>query len=244
MIHIEKDQKISENEDLRVATPTGDYDDNALIEFYKAGSPSVIVGSFAAQYIKYGSVVYKFNDAKELGNEILSIDPESTHNAASFVRMNNELLDQMKKGNLEVDSLDKIISDQKDVVEEKRDEETEVINEEVDEEVSDDATAEDTGEVLGEDTTEEPIIVEEEVVDESVEVETLPVVTDEDIMVPETSGDSGVIIPPASEIPSEEPASVAEEIIGFFTNKKSKNSKVARLVSKTRKVAKARRKII
>lgn len=243
MIHIEKDQKILENEDLRVATPTGDYDDNALIEFYNVANPEVVAGAFAAQYIKYGSIVYKFNDAKELGAEILNIDPESTHNSASFVRMNNELLDKMNKGNLEVDSLDQVISDQKDIVEEKRGEEAQVTNEEVDEEVSGDAQSEDTGEVLGEDTIEEPI-VEEEVVDEPIEVETPPVITDEDIIVPDTSGDSGAVIPPVSEIPSEEPATVAEEIIGFFTNKKSKNSKVARLVSKTRKVAKARRKII
>lgn len=243
MIHIEKDQKILENEDLRVSTPTGDYDDNALIEFYNVANPEVVVGAFAAQYIKYGSVVYKFNDAKELGNEILNIDPESTHNSASFMRMNNELLDKMNKGNLEVDSLDQVISDQKDIVEEKRGEEAPV-NEDADEEVSDDAQSEDTGEVLGEDTIEEPSIEEEDVVDEPIEVETPPVITDEDIIVPETIGDSGAVIPPVSEIPSEEPVSVAEEIIGFFTNKKSKNSKVARLVSKTRKVAKARRKII
>jgi hypothetical protein len=110
MIHIEKDQKIAENENLRVATATGDYEDAALIEFYEISKPGIATGSFQAQFIKYGGVVYKFNDPKELGNEILRIDPESTHTAASYVRMTNELLVQMNGGTLEPGSLDQVLA--------------------------------------------------------------------------------------------------------------------------------------
>ncbi len=109
MIHIEKDQKIAENENLRVATATGDYEDTALIEFYEISKPGIATGSFQAQFIKYGGVVYKFNDPKELGNEILRIDPESTHTAASYVRMTNELLVQMNGGMLEPGSLGQVL---------------------------------------------------------------------------------------------------------------------------------------
>ncbi|GEM_PF-2568222 len=110
MIHIQKDQYVAENENLRVATATGDYEDVALIEFYDIANPDVIAGRFQAQYIRYGGMVYRFNDPKELGAEILLIDPTSTHAAASYVRMSNELLGQMNGGTLESVSLDEVRS--------------------------------------------------------------------------------------------------------------------------------------
>ena len=240
MIHIEKDQKISENDNLRVATPTGDYDDNSLIEFYNIDKPGVVVGAFAAQYIKYGSVVYKFTDAKELGSEILLIDPQSTHNSASFVKMNNELISQMNKGNLEVDSLDKVISDQKDIVEEKREEEKEIVEEETDDTTEDttEELPEDSGEVLGDDTSD---TTEE---DDSAEEVDPPVILDEN------TTDTEIIEDPIDDIPTEEvipplqePESVTDQILGFLSNKKSKNKKVAKFVSKTKKAVKTKRRI-
>ncbi len=110
MIHIEKDQRVLENENLRIATTTGDYEDGALIEFYNISDPEMVAGSFQAQYVKYGSLVYKFNDHKELGTAILKIDPTSTHTAASYVRMTNELLAQMEGGSLEPTSLDQALA--------------------------------------------------------------------------------------------------------------------------------------
>lgn len=110
MIHIEQNQKIKDDDNLVVITPTGDYEDGALIEFYDVHNPDVVAGSFQAQYIKYGSLVYQFNEVKELGVAILAIDPESTHTAASFVRMTNELLSQMNQGSLEPASLDQVLS--------------------------------------------------------------------------------------------------------------------------------------
>ncbi len=114
MIHIEKNQIFANDKNLRVASATGDYEDNALIEFYDINNPDVVAGAFAAQFIKYGDIVYKFSDPKEIGAEILKMDPESTHTAASFVRMNNELLAQMNNGSLESTSLDQVIATEKE----------------------------------------------------------------------------------------------------------------------------------
>jgi hypothetical protein len=130
MIHIEKDQLVSENQTLKVATATGDYDDNALIEVYDISNPDVISGSFHAQYIAYGGLVYRYNSAKELGEEILKIDPQSTHTSASYVRMSNELLAKMDGGTLEVDSLDEVISTEQTKIEQQRIEPVDVVEEE------------------------------------------------------------------------------------------------------------------
>lgn len=109
MIHIEKDQEIFEDKNLRVGASTSDYEDSALIEVYNIHTPSVILGSFQAQYIKYGNLVYKFNDPRELGLEIMRIDPESTHTAASYVRMSNELLSQMNGGVIDQKSFNEAV---------------------------------------------------------------------------------------------------------------------------------------
>jgi hypothetical protein len=114
MIHIEKNQNIPENENLRIFTETGDYEDTALIEFYDISNSDIAVGSFQAQYVKYGSLVYRYNDNLELGREILKIEPESTHSAASYVRMTDELLLKMNSGSLELDSLDKVLTTEKE----------------------------------------------------------------------------------------------------------------------------------
>lgn len=149
MIHIEKDQKVAENEELRVATATGDYEDNALIEFYNVNESNVVAGAFAAQFIKYGSLVYKFNDPKELGVEILKIDSSSTHTSASFVRMSNELLSQMNKGSLEPASLDQALATEQTSMEDQREENKNITEETVvtDTEVTNTETVGNTAEV-------------------------------------------------------------------------------------------------
>lgn len=121
MIHIEKNQEVFGAPNLRVSSPTGDYDDTDLIEFYDISKNQTPPGAFQAQCVKYGNLVYKFSDAKELGEEILRIDPESTHEAASFVRMSNELLARMNKGTLDVDTLNEITDDAKIKVEAEND---------------------------------------------------------------------------------------------------------------------------
>jgi hypothetical protein len=109
MIHIEKDQIIPENENIRVFSETGDYEDTAMISYYNVSDPTVAQGAFHAQFVRYGSLVYKFADPKDLGAEILKIDAESNHSAASFVRMQNELIKQFDNQNLEPESLNKMM---------------------------------------------------------------------------------------------------------------------------------------
>ena len=111
MIHIIRDQELMGNPNLKVASPTGNYEDTALIDFYNIYNPEIIAGAFQAQFVKYGGMVYQFNEPKELGEEILKIDPESTHSSAVFSKMNNELINQIKKGELEPDFLQKIKED-------------------------------------------------------------------------------------------------------------------------------------
>lgn len=118
MIHIEKDQAIAENENIKVLSPTGDYNDTDLIEYYSVEEPEVAQGAYHAQFIKYGGIVYRFNDPKELGAEILKIEPESTHGAASLVRMQNELSKQFDQGSLEPESLNQLMESEQIKMEE------------------------------------------------------------------------------------------------------------------------------
>lgn len=118
MIHVEKDQPLASDPTLRVATATGDYEDSALIECYGAGS--AVLGAYQAQYIKYGDLVYRFNEPEALGKAILAVDSTSTHSAASYVRMTEELLAKMNTGALEPESLDQVIATEQAAVEEQR----------------------------------------------------------------------------------------------------------------------------
>lgn len=101
MIYIEHGARIPNNQNLTIASPTGDYEDTALIEFHDEGNRDIVTGSFQAQYIRYGNIVYMFNDPKELGEAILKIDPDSTHATAVFVRSTKELFDQMNSSTTE-----------------------------------------------------------------------------------------------------------------------------------------------
>ena len=82
MIHIEQNQKIPENENLRVYSISGDYSDNDLILCYELSDPQTPISSLQAQFIAYGSIVYQFNEPEKLGEAIISVDPNSTHDAA------------------------------------------------------------------------------------------------------------------------------------------------------------------
>ncbi len=219
MIHIEKDQLVTENSHLKVATATGDYDDNALIEVYDISNPGIITGSFHAQYIAYGGLVYRYNSAKELGEEILKIDPESTHTAASYVRMSNELLAKMDGGTLEVDSLDEVISTEHTKIEQQRIDP--VLDEEVVENVDEVEPQEEVpvdesvGEVEGateEDTGEVPVLQD----DGSI----IPEVTEEEVLVPQDA-DNTIVVPDVS-APDEGVANV----VSVIKKRKGKNSKL------------------
>jgi len=108
MIYIEHGQMVSENPNLRVDIPSGDYQDADLVDFYDISKPRSIVGSFQAQYVRYGSVVYRFNAPEELGAEILKIDSESTHAAAIYFKMTKDLRDQLNAGAMSPSILDEM----------------------------------------------------------------------------------------------------------------------------------------
>lgn len=208
MIHIEQGQLILENENLIVSSNTGDYLDNELIEFYNIENSDITLGTFQAQFIRYGSMVYKFSDSKELGEEILKIDPESTHTSASYVRMMNELLGKMNEGSLEPESLNQVISDEQTIMEEKR-EESPVDPEEEKEIIETIETTTETDEngdtITTTTTTTEEILpdviepaIETPVIETPVEI---PLI-EEPIIIPETPVEDNLIIEPAEELVS------------------------------------------
>lgn len=100
MIHIEKDQIVPDNTNLRVLSITGDYSDNDLIECYGADDPTLAVASFQAQFIKYGGLVYRYNSPEELGAAIAEIDPDSTHDSAILYKEDEERRQKRMNGNL------------------------------------------------------------------------------------------------------------------------------------------------
>lgn len=63
MIHIEQNQQLKDDPKLRVAVPTGDYNETDLIECYEDGSDaSSSKFMYQAQYIALGSCVYQQSD--------------------------------------------------------------------------------------------------------------------------------------------------------------------------------------
>lgn len=120
MIHIEKDQEVAGAKAIKVSSPSGDYEDEALIECYDATSPDAPTSAYQAQFVKYGSLVYQFNESAELGREILKLEPQSTHTAASYVRMTDELLAKMTGGSLEATSLNTALAGEQAAMEDQK----------------------------------------------------------------------------------------------------------------------------
>jgi len=90
MIHIEQNQNVPENENLRVYSPSGDYSEVDLIECYDIRNPDLAICSFQAQFLKYGGVVYQYSAPEELGAKLIEIDPESTHDAVALYKEEEE----------------------------------------------------------------------------------------------------------------------------------------------------------
>ncbi len=181
MIHIEKDTDVIENPKTKVATATGDYEDNALIEVYSTDEPDKIVGAFQAQFIRYGSMVYAHNGHMELGAAILKIDPESTHTSASYVRMSRELLSQMNGGSLEATSLDEVISAEKKSIEDKIEAEPETTEEPLEEVPIEETVTPEPEEPLPVEVPEEEVIVPVEETEEIEEPIVVPPPTIEEL---------------------------------------------------------------
>lgn len=236
MIHIEKNQKISENENIKVFSKTGDYNDTDQIEFCSVDNTEISLGAFQAQYVKYGAIVYRFNDPRELGAEILKIDPESTHSAASYVRMNNELLRQMNAGSLEPESLNNALEEEQQVMQEKIDETkdtTEEVVEEVKEKVEEKintpsletVSSTSTPPVISEITSTSTPVTNEistttpSVVAPTVEVTstTTPAFVEENVSTTTPAVDIEEILPTPSPEPEEagSPATTTDEIVAY-----------------------------
>lgn len=240
MIYIEQDQKISENENMRVFSPTGDYNDSDFIEFYDKENSNVVIGAYHAQYVKYGSLVYRYTDPKELGAEILKIDPESNHSAASLVRMQNELLKQFDQGSLEPESLRQVMEEEQAINEENMSQNKEDVVEDGEKEETEDNTTEKfEEEVIEEDTGEENVTgenmdtgaeTEGENIDENIsETENITpgVVPDETIEQElNNEGQSAEGVLPVDE----EGVSLPEEIVSFAKRKISKKIKKVRRI--------------
>jgi hypothetical protein len=64
----------------------GQYGDLDLIACAVIDAPDVHTASFAAQYIRYGKLVYQFDAPEKLGEAIVAIDSNSTHDAAQLWR--------------------------------------------------------------------------------------------------------------------------------------------------------------
>lgn len=101
MVHIEKSQKVPQNDNLIVYSPAGDYDDEQLIECSDITNPGVATCAYQAQFIKYGNLVYRFNTPEELGEELIKMDPSSSHKAVAFYK--DEQNRKMRRGLVAVD---------------------------------------------------------------------------------------------------------------------------------------------
>ena len=102
MIHIEQHQEVPGFANWRVYDPTGDYQDNDLIQCYDVADPGLALGSLQAQFIVYGGIVYQFNSPTELAAQLVEIDPGTTHEAVKLQAEMNSLSARMERGEVEV----------------------------------------------------------------------------------------------------------------------------------------------
>jgi len=86
MIQIEQNQIVPENPNLRVLSVSGDYDDNDLIECATLERPDFALSAFSATFIRYGNIVNQFSDPFALGEALLKIDPDCTHDTATLFK--------------------------------------------------------------------------------------------------------------------------------------------------------------
>lgn len=86
MIQIEQNQVVPEHPDLRVLSVSGDYADNDLIECAHVDNPDFALSAFSATFIRYGGMVYQHTDPLKLGEALLAVDPESTHDAVTLFK--------------------------------------------------------------------------------------------------------------------------------------------------------------
>lgn len=86
MVPILKNQALADQPTLRVYSDDGEYADTDLILCSEVGNPGVPSAMLAAQFVKYGAIVYRFNTPEELGAAIFAIDPDSTLDAVALYK--------------------------------------------------------------------------------------------------------------------------------------------------------------
>lgn len=86
MISIKKGEKLAWSPGIVVAADTGEYADFDLIECASTEDKTFAVAQYQAQYIRYGDVVYQHSSPEALGEALVALDPESTHDAAQLWR--------------------------------------------------------------------------------------------------------------------------------------------------------------
>lgn len=77
MIHLQKGQKLFDNEGMVVYDQTGYYNDDDSIICAMVYAPEEPVCRYEAKFVAYGSNVYNITDPEKLLEEIKKIDPET-----------------------------------------------------------------------------------------------------------------------------------------------------------------------
>ncbi len=86
MVTITSGKGVPENPTLIVVSPDGDYADTDSILCAEPDASTLPVAIFEAQFVRYGSMVYRYNTPEELGKDVLAIDPSSTLDAVALYK--------------------------------------------------------------------------------------------------------------------------------------------------------------
>lgn len=100
MVPISKGDPVPELSNLIVCSDGGEYADVDLIMCAEQKAPTVPVAMYQAQYIRYGSLVYRFDDQEALGAAIVAVESGSTHDAAQLWREEETRRIARKRGTL------------------------------------------------------------------------------------------------------------------------------------------------
>ncbi len=100
MISLAQGARIQSLPNLVIASGDGQYADTDLILCASADVPDFPVAQYQAQFIRYGEVVYQFETPEALGEALVAIDPESTHDAAQLWREEEARRFAREKGTL------------------------------------------------------------------------------------------------------------------------------------------------
>lgn len=208
MITILSGQKIAENPDLRVTSPSGDYGDFDLIECESTQDGEAGSFMYQAQFVKYGGIVYRFNTPEELGAELFKLDPDSTHDAATLYREDEERRQRRLAGNLRPENPAPVENEPEPVIES----ENEPV---IESEVPNNESASSTPEFAPEATTTPEVINPEPATTSTPEVVVEPPVPEPEVVTPPVEPEP--IVEPEAVVPEETPVT---EIISRVTKKR------------------------